>query len=50
MGRILCWLGLHKWENIKRKLSYWDERHDVHDMTDQCKRCHILRTWYDTGE
>lgn len=48
--RVLCWIGMHKWVNIMRKLTYWDERHDVYTRTDQCSRCKKRREWMDNGE
>ncbi len=48
--RIFCWIGLHKWREIYRRLAWWDERHDVYTVRLQCERCKKVWQFYDTGE
>lgn len=50
MSRLLCFIGIHAWREIYRRLSWWDQRRDVYQVRDQCARCKLVRTFYDTGE
>ena len=47
---MFCWIGLHKWRTILRKLVYWDQRNDVYQITVQCDRCKKQMQYYDTRE
>lgn len=48
--RILCWVGFHKWREIYRRLTWWDQRRSVDTVRWQCERCKKVWQFYDTGE
>ena len=49
MGRLLCWVGLHKWQYLKSRVVYDDlTGGDFVDTAYRCARCgdrYATREW-----
>jgi len=50
MRGFLCLIGIHSYLVIKRTLSWWNTKYDAYRVTEQCRHCKKLRTYYDTGD